>query len=292
MNPHLPTEATAANLATPLPKAWPLAVVTALALLYLPVFAGLAGTLWQQQSDSHGPLILLAAGFLLWRQQPALQPLPAARQPLPGYLALTAGLLLLWFAQALQLPLLAMMSLPTVLAGTLLLLHGHIGLRLAALPLLLLLLAVPLPGWLIDNLTLPLKASLSLAAAWILQWLAYPVAHSGVIIIIGPYQMLVADACSGLHSLLSLSALGLLYIHLRGDKPHWHTACLVACLLPIALGVNLARTLLLILLTYHAGDRFARAAHDATGLLLFLLALMMLLGLGRLLDRISNQRST
>ena len=97
-------------------------------------------------------------------------------------------------------------------------LGGRQVLRQMAFPLFFLIFVLPYPGWVIDSLTQPLKLMISQGAEWLLYLAGYPVARSGVLISLGQYRLMVADACSGLHSLIFLSALGLLYIHFTGPR--------------------------------------------------------------------------
>jgi exosortase/archaeosortase family protein len=189
-------------------------------------------------------------------------------------------------------PLLSMASQMPVLAGILLVLRGTAGLRLAAFPLLFLAFMMPLPGMVVEAMTGQLKELLSAASVDLLHALGYPAARSGVVIVVGQYQLLMADACSGLHSLFSLAALGLLYVHLtarrdesktggtgggQGDGYRGaHVALLLAAILPVALAANLLRVVLLILVTYHGGDALGRQIHEAMGVLVFLVALALL----------------
>ncbi|MFX7980991.1 archaeosortase/exosortase family protein, partial [Acinetobacter baumannii] len=73
---------------------------------------------------------------------------------------------------------------------------------------------VPLPATLVVALTTPLKSAVSAVASNLLYSLGYPVGRSGVVLTVGPYQLLVADACAGLNSMFTLEALGLLYMNI------------------------------------------------------------------------------
>jgi len=86
------------------------------------------------------------------------------------------------------------------LSAGLLCLRGLKGWRLAWFPLFFLLFTIPLPGVLVQAVTLPLKSAVSFVAEHLLYWAAYPVARTGVILMVGQYQLMVADACAGLTS--------------------------------------------------------------------------------------------
>jgi exosortase len=117
--------------------------------------------------------------------------------------------------------------------------------------------------------------------------LGYPIARAGVILMIGQYQMLVTDACSGLNSLYSLAALGFLYLYLTGPGTPVRSAALLASIAPIALVANVARVLILTLITFYFGEEAGQSfLHGFAGMTLFATALLLLLGLDVLLQRL------
>jgi exosortase len=115
----------------------------------------------------------------------------------------------------------------------------------------------------------------------------YPIAQSGVVISIGQYQLLVADACSGLHSMFSLTALGTLFMYVMRRPSHLHNALMLASILPIAFVANLVRVIVLVLVTYHLGDEAGQGfLHGAAGFVLMAVALVIFFGLDGLLVRL------
>jgi exosortase len=100
----------------------------------------------------------------------------------------------------------------------------------------------------------------------------------GVMLSIGQYKLLVADACSGLNSMFSLSALGLLYLYLMKYRSWLHNGLLLLAVLPIAFAANVIRVMALVLITYYFGDEAGQGfAHAAAGMVLFVAALMLLM---------------
>src|SRR3546814_21130469 len=112
----------------------------------------------------------------------------------------------------------------------------------------------------------------------------YPIGGEGVRIYIGQYELLVAAACSGINSIISLSAISLFYIYMR-HQAHWRYALLLVLLIvPVALIANFFRVLVLILLTFHAGEAAAQGfLHNFAGILMFSIALLTIFGLDLLL---------
>lgn len=276
-----------------------LPVVTGLCLLYGPIYAQLAPTLWQDETNNHAPLVAAVVAALLWTLRRELSALPSPSNILPGVSVLLAGLLLAVTGAVNDFPLLSMASQIPVLAGVMLILCGTEGLRRAWFPLLFLAFMVPLPGIIFDGLTGPLKEMLSAISVDLLRALGYPAARSGVVIVVGQYQLLMADACSGLHSLVSLAALGMLYVHLtagRRGEPGWRhggqTVLMIGAIIPIALVANLLRVLLLALMTYHAGDAAGRQWHEVMGVLVFLAEMAMLVVFDSVLLTAARYRAT
>ena len=152
---------------------------------------------------------------------------------------------------------------------------GGAAVRAVWFPLVYLLFVFPPPDTLFAAITQPLKIAISQWSVDILHVLGYPVAGSGVTIQIGQYEMLVAAACAGLNSLISLTALGLFYTYLRHSSNWRYMLLLVACIIPIAVLANLVRVLMLLLITYHFGEAAGQGFfHELAGMTMFVTALL------------------
>jgi exosortase B len=158
------------------------------------------------------------------------------------------------------------------------------AIRVLWFPLFFLLFLIPLPDMLVDVVTGPLKQQVSELSEMALYWAGYPIARSGVTLTIGQYQLLVADACSGLHSMFSLSAMGLLYLYIMQHRSWIRNGVLIASLLPIAFVANTVRVIILVLVTYHFGYEAGQGfVHKFAGILLFIFSLLFLVALDGLL---------
>ena len=205
--------------------------------------------------------------------------------PVWGWPVFVFGLLLYILGRSQDILIFEVGSVVLVLGGILLITRGKSGLMSVWFALFFSLFMIPLPGSVVYVLTGPLKQYISHIAETVLYQAGYPVARSGVTIIIGQYQLLVADACSGLHSMFSLSALGLLYLYLMQHKSWLRNSIIAASILPIAFIANVVRVMALILVTYHFGDEAGQGfVHGAAGIVLFALALLGLLTLDSLLN--------
>ncbi len=268
-----------------------LPVLAGLAALYGPTYWDLAHSLWNHEEQAHGPIVVVVTLYLLWQGHEALWKGPETPARTAGGLLLGFGLLLYVLGRSQDILIFEVGSQLPVLAGALLVGRGWTALRRLWFPVFFLLFMVPLPGVLVDSLTGPLKQYVSVIAETLLYWGGYPIARSGVVLTIGQYQLLVADACSGLHSMFSLSALGLLYLHLMGHRSWTRNAILIAAILPISFAANILRVMVLVLVTYHLGDEAGQGfLHGAAGIVLFVAALLLLTGLDSLMNLVPGLR--
>jgi exosortase len=249
--------------------------LAAAACLALPTLYDVARLSWSTDQGAHGPIVLVTGIWLLVRELRSA-PLPLAR----GRGWLTALLLvpsLILFAAAriagiIEVEGFVMYASLIVLAYAL---WGGAVLKRAWFPLLYLLFIFPPPDTVFALITQPLKILISQKAVAILYAFNYPIAASGVMIQIGQYQMLVAAACAGLNSLISLTALGLFYTYIRHGSNFPYMIFLVCSILPIAIIANLVRVMLLLLITYHFGESAGQGFfHEFAGLSMFATALL------------------
>lgn len=265
-------------------------VFVGLLVLYVPTFYNLATWLWQQEDHAHGPIVLAIIVWLIWKERAALFNPSNDRAPTAGFALLVFGLLIYTIGRAFGITVFEVGALAPILAGVLLAMRGWAILRAFWFPILFVVFVVPLPGVFVDALTGPLKQSVSEITVKILSLAGYPIAREGVIITIGQYQLLVADACSGMNSMFSLAALGLLFMYMTARASLLHNAIMLSSILPIAFTANIVRVLALILITYYFGDEAGQGfLHGAAGMVLLLSALASLLLLDVALARVLRQ---
>jgi len=157
-----------------------------------------------------------------------------------------------------------------LLIGVALLNLGVRALKAQWFALFFMLFMVPLPGVVVDTVTMPMKMAVSYVAEHVLYWVGYPIGRNGVILQIGQYMLLVADACAGLHTLLTLEALGLLYLNLVRRDSGFRNISLALLIVPISFTANVIRVMALSLITYHFGDAAGQGfLHGFAGMVLF-----------------------
>jgi exosortase B len=268
-----------------------LPVLAGLLALYGPTFYELANTIWQEDEHAHGPIILVVVIWLIWDRRKELLVAPTFTAHGPGLVLLLVGLLCYVAGRAVDISILEIGALVPILAGVILAMRGWATLRAMWFILLFVAYLVPLPGIFVDEVTGPLKNSVSAIAEQILYVAGYPVARSGVVITVGQYQLLVADACSGLNSMFSMSAIGLLYLYLMHHRSWLHNGLIVASLLPIAFCANIVRVIFLALVTYHFGDAAGQGfLHGFSGMVLFVVALIIIIAIDAVLTRLIRSR--
>ncbi|MDP2025563.1 exosortase B [Sulfuriferula sp.] len=277
----------------PLKSWWP--VVLGLLVLYVPTYWMLAHGLWNSDDYAHGPIVLVVTLYLIWQQRAvflrdASAP-PTRGEAVVGWVLLAFGLLMYAIGRSQEVLLLEVGSQIPVILGALLITLGKSAARTLWFALFFLLFMVPLPGFLVDTVTGPLKQYISVIAEQVLYAAGYPIARSGVTLTVGPYQLLVADACSGLHSMFSLSAMGLLYLYLMQHTSTARNLIIMSAILPIAFAANIVRVIVLILVTYHMGDEAGQGfLHGFAGIMLFVIGLLFLFALDWILGFIFPDR--
>jgi exosortase B len=244
--------------------------------MYVPVYWWAAQGIWQSDDHGHGPIILAVVVWLFWSIRGQLLDTPSEPSRAWGWPIFAFGLLMYFTGRVFNISILEIASQIPVAAGLLLLMKGPAALRLAWFPVIYFIFMIPLPGMLVDAITGPLKQWISAIVETILYAAGYPIARSGVIISIGQYQLQVADACSGLHSMFSLSALGTLFMFIMARKSRLHNAIMLASLLPIAFVANIVRVMVLVLITYYLGDEAGQGfLHGTAGMVLMVIALLI-----------------
>lgn len=282
--------ATAHSLApgTTQPPIWYGLGIVALGLcaMYVPSFVDLFRGLWRSDEQAHGPIVFAISCWLFYRKWPEMWQASAGRSPsAAGWPIFIFGLLLYIIGRSQDILIFEIGSLIWLLAALLLLLRGGAALKAQWFPLFFMLFMIPLPGPLVDTVTMPMKMAVSYVAEYVLYWVGYPIARQGVILQIGQYKLLVADACAGLHTLFTLEALGLLYLNIVRHNAAVRNIALAIFIVPISFTANVIRVMVLTLITYHFGDAAGQGfLHGFAGMVLFLSALLLIIGVDSLLQ--------
>jgi exosortase len=243
--------------------------------LTVPTLGYIIDASWSTEAGGHGPIVLVTGLWLIWRNWDEVRAVRTV-PPLGRVMALFIPLLIL--AIAAKITQIIEIEGYIVYGVVLAVLYGLIGgraMKILAFPLLYLAFIIPPPDTLVAAVTNPLKTLISEYSVKLLYKFGYPIGGQGVTIQIGQYQLLVAQACSGLNSIVSLSAITSFYVYLqRGVRPAY-SLFLLTMILPVAVFANFIRVLILILLTYYAGEAAAQGfLHNFAGLTMFVTALL------------------
>lgn len=263
------------------------AVAASLLLLYSTILKHLVANWWTDPNYGHGFLVPLFAAYVLWRKRRELSEirLKPANFGLPVMIG-AVGLLLLGSLAAELFT--TRFSLLVLIAGMVLFLAGWSMLKAVSFPLSFLLLMIPLPVIIYNQVTFPLQLMASRFAAFWLQLVNIPVLREGNLIVLPNYTLEVVDACSGIRSLMTLITLAIAYGYLLESK-RWIRWLLIAVMVPIAIVSNSIRILGTGLLTYHFGPRMAEGFfHEFSGWVIFVAALLLMFACHWVLRRISG----
>ena len=287
--PAAPKPAGAAKV----PLAFWLPIIAGMAVLYGPTLFGLFTGIWGEGEQGHGPIVLAICCWLMYRKWPDMMRASEGAPPSAwGWPVVAVGLGLYVVGRSQGIQVFEVGSCVWMLVGLLLLTRGVVAVKQQWFGLFFLIFMVPLPAQVVDLVTMPMKIAVSYVAENLLYQLGYPIARTGVILQIGQYKLLVADACAGLHTLLTLEALGLLYLNLVQRDSLFRNAGLALLIVPISFTANVIRVTSLVLITYHFGDAAGQGfLHGFAGMVLFMSALLLIIGLDTLLHGIEKLRA-
>src|ERR1700731_2761132 len=263
---------------------WYALLILATVTAYVPTFVHLIKGPWQTEQEGHGPLIIAASLWLVWASRNQLAKTEIVPVPVVGWAVFLVGLAMLFMARTQDLISVEVLSELPVITGCILMLSGWKVLKILAFPIGFLFFTVPAPGWMVDGATVPLKVLIS---DWVTRFLyaaGYPIAQNGVVIMIGPYKLLMQDACAGMNSIFALSAIGMFYVYAFRWKSKLRSVILLTAIIPITIVANFLRVLMLVLIAYYGGIELVDGAlHDLTGIALFVFAITLLFTLDGLL---------
>jgi len=254
----------------------------ALAVLFAAVHYRTFAELWRvwetNDNYSHGPLVPLAAAFLVWRRRHDLAALPA-RPSAAGLAVVAAGCAMHVLGLRADVFALQGWSALVTLAGLVLAFCGPALTRVLAFPLAFLAFMLPFPPFVVNPLSYGLKeitVRLSTAGA---EALGATLQRSGMTLYLMTGELRMENPCSGLRSLVALLATGALFAHLQPGG-RWRRAVMLLAAVPIAMLGNAVRTTLLILIAHYLDvDAVEGALHDASGVLVYAVALAAMLAL-------------
>ncbi len=286
----LPTEpSTALPHSAPIPF-WQLGILSALFLwLYWSTLGHLIGQWWRDPNFSHGFFVPLFAAFVVWQERGRLAQL-SPRPSWFGAAVLTVALVLLMLGQLGAELFLARTSLVLLLTGLILLFLGWNFFRALLFPWAFLFLMIPIPAILFNQITFPLQLQASKVAAYTLPLFGVPILREGNVINLPAMSLEVAEACSGIRSLMSLTTLAVIYGYLM-ERRIWVRCLLALASIPIAIVANSVRIIGTgLLVQYWDPDKAEGFFHASWGWIIFVLSLLMLYALHAVIRLLLHRR--
>jgi exosortase len=252
-----------------------IAICLLVVAVYYQVLAKLVTDWWQIPDFSHGFLVPLFSAYLVWEKRKALRSIQLAPS-WSGLGVIVLGLVVLLLGVYGSELFLARVSLIILLAGLVLCFGGRQFLKELRFALLVLLLAIPIPAIVFNQITFPLQILASKLASALLPLFGVPVLREGNVIELPLMKLEVAEACSGIRSLMSLFTLAVFYGYFL-EKSFWRRMALVLASIPIAIAANAVRILGTgLCVQYWDPDKALGFFHEFSGWVIFLVSLACL----------------
>ncbi|MFA5339238.1 MAG: exosortase/archaeosortase family protein [Candidatus Omnitrophota bacterium] len=259
--------------------------------LYSPVISQLYRARWESIDYTHAYFILpVFFAFLLFKRKQFGQG-PSAEGDTSNYrtsiialFILIVGLLMFIFGWKWDYLMITTGSMIPVLFGLVLYLYGPSTAKITAFPILYLLLLVPPPLGVLDSITMPMRYGISIATEHILKAFCIPIIRDGLMLTVGGHEVYMGAPCSGFRSLITMFSLALAYVYFINARLR-NKVILVISVVPLALLGNLIRVTGMCLVTYKFGEETGHKFHDTSGLVIFVVLILGLLGIESLLEK-------
>jgi exosortase len=259
-------------------------VMIAIAAVYWQVLAALGYAWYTDDNYSHGFFIAPLAAYFAWERRAEFTAKPIKPSAF-GIVVVAASLVLLVGGILGAELFLSRVSFLGVLTGTILFLYGWQRLRVLMFPLAFMLLMIPIPAIIFNQIAFPLQLLASNVGEYTITSLDIPILREGNVLILANAQLEVAEACSGIRSLVSLFTLGLVFGYFV-DKRAWVRVVIALSSVPVAILANGLRVASAGIAAHNFGSAGAEGLfHEFSGWVVFVLAFLMMFGLQRLLQR-------
>jgi len=256
-------------------------------MLYAPIFYELYRARWVTIDYTHAYFILPVSLWLAWRKRREIKELVGESQPRKSPLSLILllfGISMFIFGWRQEYLFISTVSLIPVLFGMTGYLYSREVPRRLLFPILYLLLLVPPPLGILDNITLPMRKAVSFLTEVIFKTFHYPITRDALLLSIGGHEIYMGSPCSGFRSLITMFSLGLAYAYIAKTSMR-NKVILVASTAPFALLGNLIRVSSMCMVTYYLGDSAGHTFHDVSGFIIFIITILGLLWLENYLDK-------
>jgi len=285
------------------------AIISAILFTYAAVLVKLSSNWWSDENYSHGLLVPIIIGYILWLERDKIAAEPARPGTVLGGSTVAVALFSLWIGVAGAELYSQRLSLVLLIAGTVIYFWRLRFLRFVWVPLATLVLAIPIPSTIFIKIAFPLQLFACRCAVWSMQSLGIPVLRQGNVIELKPLNSIetrkleVVEACSGIRSLMTLVTLAVVFAYFTHPRTtdgsgkggtfgflrsygFWRSTILVVSAVPIAILTNAARVSGTGILSHYYGTQVADGFfHSFSGWAIYVVAFLLLFGVGWVLDR-------
>ncbi|HUQ88268.1 MAG TPA: exosortase A [Vicinamibacterales bacterium] len=259
-------------------------VLAALVIVYWSVIVGLVDAWSHDDNYSHGFFIVPLAVYFAWERRRAIAAAPV-RPSMLGVVVIAFSLFLLVAGMLGAELFLSRVSIIGTIAGAILFLFGWPMVRILFFPLAFMLLMVPLPALIFNKIAFPLQLLASQVGEYTITSMDIPILREGNVLILANATLEVAEACSGIRSLVSLFTLGLVFGYFV-DQRVWVRTVIALSAIPVAILANGMRVASAGVAAHNFGSAGAEGLfHEFSGWVVFVLAFLMMFALQRLLQR-------
>jgi exosortase D (VPLPA-CTERM-specific) len=259
----------------------------ALATVFNPALRTLIDVWFTSEEFSYGPILPLVCAFLVWQQKDNIAALEFSGS-WTGMLVFVIAAVIAIVGQLATVPTLVQYGLLLAVAGLVLAMTGWQAFRLLLAPFAILLLAIPLPAFFMNNLSSQLQLLSSQLGVWVIRLFGISVFVEGNVIDLGEYRLQVAEACDGLRYLFPLMTLGFIMAYFF-KVAMWKRVVLFLSTIPITILMNSFRIGTIGVMVEHWGTRMAEGfLHDFQGWAVFMASAAIMLGEMIVLARIGR----
>jgi exosortase len=259
------------------------------AVAFLPVCPDLFWAWLNHSNNSHGILVPLISVYFIWQKREILRKVKISNSNLGAVvLIISMGMYLLSYAGAVAVISRAMIVFSLI--GLVLFTLGKTIFKLLSFPVLFLIFMIPVPDSIVGVVALPLQLFVTNISSFIIHAFSIPVYQEGNMLYFTQTQLEIAEACSGIRSLVSLAMLSVIFAYMC-DKGWVRKATLLASAIPLALFANIVRVSGTGVLAHFCGDKVARGfLHEFSGLAVFAFGFVVLFSEYSFLNRIGRKK--
>lgn len=258
---------------------------------FIPIYPSLV-SVWLNHSDnSHGILVPIVSVYFIWMQKEKLRAIQWSNWNWGGVvLASSMGFYLLSYAGGIEV--VARSMIVFSLIGLVLFILGKAAFSALAFPLGFLIFMVPVPDSILSLVSFPLQLFATKISTFLIQGVGIAAYREGNMLYFAQTQLEVAEACSGIRSIMSFGMLSFIFAYMM-NKIWWKRVFLIVSTIPLALFANIVRVTGTGILAHFYGDEVARGfLHEFSGLAVFAFGFVLLIGEFLLLNKVSARRQT